>query len=42
VTQNIVYTGSNDGSVYAINGGNGSQAWKYSTGGPCSSPAVGQ
>jgi outer membrane protein assembly factor BamB len=41
VVNGIVYIGSDDGFVYALNAENGALIWKYSTGGPVqSSPAV--
>jgi outer membrane protein assembly factor BamB len=37
----MVYFGSDDGYLYALNAANGSLIWNYSTGGPVkSSPAV--
>ena len=41
VVDGIVYFGSDDGYVYALNAANGSLIWKYNTDGPVqSSPAV--
>ena len=41
VVNGIVYVGSDDGCVYALNAANGALIWNYSTGGPVqSSPAV--
>lgn len=41
VVNGIVYVGSDDGYVYALNAANGSLIWKYNTYGPVqSSPAV--
>lgn len=41
VVDGIVYVGSDDGYVYALNAANGSLIWKYNTYGPVqSSPAV--
>lgn len=41
VVDGIVYVGSNDGCVYALNAADGTLIWNYSTGGPVqSSPAV--
>ena len=37
----VVYVGSEDGNVYALNAGSGVQLWNYTTGCPVfSSPAV--
>jgi outer membrane protein assembly factor BamB len=37
----VVYVGSNDGNVYALNGATGTQLWSFTTGGTVgSSPAV--
>jgi len=41
IVNNIVYAGSQDKNIYAINAQNGDLIWKYATGGPIiSSPAV--
>jgi len=41
VINGIVYVGSDDGNVYALDAGTGSQQWEYTTGGMVrSSPAV--
>lgn len=41
VVNGIVYVGSDDGCVYALDAANGTLIWNYSTGGPVqSSPAV--
>jgi outer membrane protein assembly factor BamB len=41
IVNNIVYAGSQDKNIYAINAQNGNLIWKYATGGPIvSSPAV--
>jgi outer membrane protein assembly factor BamB len=42
VVGEVVYVGSTDGSLYAVNRADGSQRWKFATNGPiASSPAVG-
>ncbi len=39
--QAVIYVGSDDGNVYAVDAGNGHLRWKYRTGGPVpSTPAV--
>jgi outer membrane protein assembly factor BamB len=39
--QGVIYVGSDDGNVYAVDAGNGHLRWKYRTGGPVpSTPAV--
>ena len=41
IVNNIVYSGSQDKNIYALNAQNGNLIWKYATGGPIvSSPAV--
>ncbi len=41
IADNVVYFGSRDGNVYAVNYSNGSLLWKYNTGAPVdSAPAV--
>lgn len=41
VAGGVVYVGSNDGYVYALNAGTGRRLWRYRTGlGVYSSPAV--
>ncbi len=41
IADNVVYFGSRDGYVYAVNFSDGSLLWKYNTGGPVdSAPAV--
>ncbi len=41
VVGGVVYVGSDDGNVYALNAASGIQLWNYTTGGPVdSSPAV--
>ena len=42
VNNGVVYVGSEDGIVYALNASNGAFVWKYTTGGQImvSSPAV--
>ena len=36
----VVYVGSGDGNVYALNAKTGALLWSYNTGDVCSSPAV--
>ena len=36
----MVYVGSGDGNVYALNASTGAQLWSYPTGTSLSSPAV--
>jgi outer membrane protein assembly factor BamB len=41
VANGVVYVGSDDNNVYALNAGTGAFVWKYTTGGAVySSPAV--
>ena len=41
VANGVVYVGSNDGNVYALNASTGAMLWSYTTGGGVySSPAV--
>jgi outer membrane protein assembly factor BamB len=40
VTGNVVYVGSGDGNVYALDAVSGAKKWAYRTGSNTSSPAV--
>ena len=41
VVDGVVYVGSDDGNVYALNASSGAKLWNYTTGGDVySSPAV--
>jgi outer membrane protein assembly factor BamB len=40
VADGVVYVGSNDNNVYALNATTGAKVWNYTTGGQVSSPAV--
>jgi outer membrane protein assembly factor BamB len=41
VAKGVVFVGSNDGNVYALNAATGTQLWSFTTGGSVgSSPAV--
>ena len=40
VANGVVYVGSTDNNIYALNAGTGALLWKYTTGAVQSSPAV--